>query len=384
VGGGTATLIAIGAFLFLFLPSPALQWVGIFLVLVLGASFLWSRLAYKYTTARRESSRSYSYRFEEGETCVLVENSGFLAVPFCAVIDRVEGLYTKDAERRIISLKAGEQHRLRTPLRGNARGAYRLGPVIIRSADPIGLFPWTKEVEAEGEHVIYPRILRVSMTPRSGLPGGNLSTEDPRFADPSQFRAVRAYVPGDDPRSISWKISARSGELQVLNVQPSLSAPILAIVNLSLDNYERKLRLLHCERVLEAAASLVADTVAKGGAVGLMTTGSSRFERDSRRFPPAAGEAHARAILAHLAAAEPVEGRFDALALFEGLGTLPFGTRLVYLGPTLPKNEVTQLISLLAGRGMLELAYVDRRRLEAAVDGIRHRRLALEGEPILA
>jgi uncharacterized protein (DUF58 family) len=94
------------------------------------------------------------------------------------------------------------------------RGIYTLGTVTLSTAFPFGLFLKERDLEIPGEIVVWPRTDRRVPTPAPGggrVPRTGLS---PRGAagHRGEYRSLRQYRPGDDPRDIHWRSSARLRE----------------------------------------------------------------------------------------------------------------------------------------------------------------------------
>jgi uncharacterized protein (DUF58 family) len=91
------------------------------------------------------------------------------------------------------------------------RGVYPLGTVTLSTAFPFGLFKKERDVQIPGEIVVWPRTDRPVAAPPLG--GGRV----PRMGAASrgsqghrgEYRSLRGYRAGDDPRDIHWRSSAR-------------------------------------------------------------------------------------------------------------------------------------------------------------------------------
>ncbi|QIA26380.1 DUF58 domain-containing protein [Thermaerobacter sp. PB12/4term] len=96
------------------------------------------------------------------------------------------------------------------------RGRYRLGPVVVEVQEPLGLFRVRRAVFAEPVLVVYPRPVPVDglpVLPRQ--PFGRQRVDTRAWQDPSSLADVRPFQPGDNPKHIHWKVSARLDELHV-------------------------------------------------------------------------------------------------------------------------------------------------------------------------
>jgi uncharacterized protein (DUF58 family) len=140
------------------------------------------------------------------------------------------------------------------------RGVHELRVVTLATSFPFGLFLKERDLAIPGEVVVWPRTDRPVMAPSPA--GGRVPRAGTTARGPAghrgEYRSLRAYRPGDEPRDIHWRSSAR------------LREPVLR-------EYERDgaetrwicldLRAEPCdaaEVAVEVAASLAADAVAEG------------------------------------------------------------------------------------------------------------------------
>lgn len=117
---------------------------------------------------------------------------------------------------------AGGRDVLRTEFRFPRRGRYPVGPLAIESEYPLGLVRWSAVIEPTGEHLVLPTVGHVDVDVlRRWLgraAGGESRTRRPaRRPTPGlgDIRGLRPYRPGDSPRDVHWKTTARRGQLVV-------------------------------------------------------------------------------------------------------------------------------------------------------------------------
>ena len=91
------------------------------------------------------------------------------------------------------------------------RGIYPLGTVTLSTAFPFGLFRKERDVELPGEVVVWPRTDRTVRDPAPGVGRAPRAGVSARGAAGTrgEYRSLRSYRIGDDPRDIHWKSSAR-------------------------------------------------------------------------------------------------------------------------------------------------------------------------------
>lgn len=101
-------------------------------------------------------------------------------------------------------------------LRRSPRGTYRLGPAHIYYQDALGFTQVSVASLATTELKVLPRFrhLLIVEPPRSRLDQPDILTRPHRFPTEDYFR-FRDYHAGDDTRRIHWKLSVKSGRLQL-------------------------------------------------------------------------------------------------------------------------------------------------------------------------
>lgn len=91
------------------------------------------------------------------------------------------------------------------------RGIHPLGTVTFSTGFPFGMFRKERDVEIPGEIIVWPRTDRP--VPPSTTGPGRRSASDVTVPGSAghrgEYRSLRAYRAGDDPRDIHWRSSAR-------------------------------------------------------------------------------------------------------------------------------------------------------------------------------
>jgi uncharacterized protein (DUF58 family) len=101
------------------------------------------------------------------------------------------------------------------------RGIYPLGTVTLSTGFPFGLFRKQRDIQLPAEVVVWPRQDRPVREPTPG--GGRVPrvgmSDRGSAGSRGEFRSLRGYRPGDDPKDIHWKSSARLREPVVREYQ---------------------------------------------------------------------------------------------------------------------------------------------------------------------
>lgn len=162
-------------------------------------------------------------------------------------------------------------------LRRTPRGMYRLGPANIYYQDALGFTRISVASMATAELKILPRFrhLQIIEPPRSKLERPDILTRPHRFPTEDHFR-FRDYQAGDDTRRIHWKLSVKTGQMQ-LRV-PETKEISTKNVLLVLDSYLPAGRMLAdavgveevLDKLVETWISLAKELVERGDRVTLV------------------------------------------------------------------------------------------------------------------
>ncbi|HEX8715864.1 MAG TPA: DUF58 domain-containing protein [Gemmatimonadaceae bacterium] len=134
-----------------------------------------------------------------------------------------------------------------------------------------------------------------------------------------EFEDVRPYLPGDDVRSIDWRVTARTGAPYVRRYVEERERTVLFVVDHSASGAFGTRRQTKVELATEVCAALLLAAVRNHDRVGALLF-TNRVER---YFAPAKGKRHAMRVIRELVAFQP-EGRGTDLA-----GALQFTDRVL-------------------------------------------------------
>jgi len=328
----------------LFSPLRTLQFVALIYIALIVLSWLYSLLARRYVTVRRKELLLRTYRFEPAQITLIVENRSPLPVTYLNILDAANYFFVSEPGNFLIELRPGERKMLSYRIESQQRGEYFLGPAVMQGSDPLGLFPFKKQALERQTLIVYPEILPVSLPTPAGIPAGTIRVENRIYEDVTRYRSLRDYLPGDELRRINWKVSAKSGRLQVVEYLPLLSTPVLILLNLNSEEYPMRLRYHRIERAAALAASLVAHFLALHQEVGLIA--AAKLDQAGRA--PAAEirgtHEHAMLLLEMLARMEASSGELDVTRLpFEAGLEIPVRTRVEVITPNLSDEQWQRL-----------------------------------------
>jgi len=251
----------------------------------------------------------------------------------------------------------------------NQRGVFRLGPTIVSSGDPFGLFKKSRVISGDQELLVLPYIVDLDRfpSPVGQFPGGKAILQKATEVTP-QAAGVREYFPGDALRSIHWPSSARKERLMVkeyeqdpqadvwifldadksVHYNSGVAQPMPRIDQLWLKRNENPFKLPEdtFEYAVSAAGSIAAFYLHQGRAVGLVCASEVTVV-----LAPERGERQLNKIL-------------ENLTFLKSNGKLPLLGLVETEAPQLPRASTVVLITPSAHPGV-----------ELAVDGLTMRRL---------
>jgi uncharacterized protein (DUF58 family) len=151
-----------------------------------------------------------------------------------------------------------EQIRLRADLTFGKRGTLVCRPLMATSSVPFGLAQKRLEFDSADRIVVYPAVGQVNL-PRlrrwlmqSSRPDERMHRSRRRLAQDVEFHGLRSFRPGDSPRWIHWRTSARRAELMVREFDQGSHYDLLLIV----EAFEQKNAVSHLEPAISLAASI--------------------------------------------------------------------------------------------------------------------------------
>ncbi|MBD3546267.1 DUF58 domain-containing protein [Streptomyces sp. JV180] len=235
------------------------------------------------------------------------------------------------ASRHTLTIPAGEQRRLVTVLRPTRRGDRQAERITFRSYGPLGL------AARQGQHRA-PWTVRVlpPFTSRKHLPSrlARLRELDGRTSvltrgEGTEFDSLRAYVPGDDTRSIDWRATARQSTVAVRTWRPERDRHILIVLDTGRTSAGRVGDVPRLDASLDATLLLTALATRAGDRMSLLAY--DRKVRARVHGRTATGSVLAT-IIDSLASLEPQLVETDARGLSKAaLADAPRGSLIVLL-----------------------------------------------------
>ena len=167
-------------------------------------------------TAQLRATRQLPPRFAldvEHSVTLVLTNLSARALQ-AAVRDELPEIFKSETELPEVSIPPGGEARLSYAVRPLSRGAHEFGAVVLRVQGAHGLIQKQLALAVAGTAKVYPNFhgadqyqLLAKIDQREEV----VRKPRPFKAAGTDFESLRPYIPGEDPRNIDWKATARRG-----------------------------------------------------------------------------------------------------------------------------------------------------------------------------
>ena len=229
---------------------------------------------------------------------LVVRNDG-PSLDLVEVVDVVprELVVVQGTNHAVVSLERGGTVPVSYTVRSAVKGDFHIGPVRVRSLDPLALGAEDAVVPLDSRLVVAPAmedLRRARLQPRRTRPWfGQVPSR--RIGVGTDFWGIREYVPGDDVRRINWKASARFDRLFSNEYEGERSGDVVIVVDARRESFIGTEEDNPIEHGVRAALAIAEHVLASKNRVGLIV------QREVLDWvPPAFGRKQLYRILDHL------------------------------------------------------------------------------------
>ena len=376
-------ILPILAAVYIFAPWRPIQFMCFFFIFLIFLCRIYSEYLIRHLSIRRGDTEIRGFRHEWIEVEMTVENHGRLPAFMLAAGDSPGRIPVFRNNKILYTLPGRRSRMIRWQAYGTSRGFFTLGPGMLRGSDPAGMFPFTLTAPETTKLFVYPAPGYVNLKAPGGIPLGVLVSSNPFNEDLTRRRSLREYTGREELRRINWKASARmmggqqasgtnqtvmgNSGLMVNEYEATLSYPLVVFLNVDPLEYNSRNREIFLERSIEAAAALCVMASRDRQTLGFIL--HSTWKETGEIISPSSFTLIP--ILERLAVLErrSIEGetapenRASVGTMLRTGKSLPFGTRLVYVGPSLENENYRLLESLKSSHITLEYLLIDEKTL---------------------
>lgn len=321
---------------------------------ILILSYLWARSSTRAIHIRRFTRSRRSQVGQFAEEHFEISNRGWLPKLWLEVEDFSDLPWHSEASRVINSLGRNRTFRWQVRTLCTQRGRFRLGPMVLHSGDPLGIFNVEQDLPNSTYIVVYPQTVDLTtFNPSiSDLSGGE-AQQRRTYEVTTNAAGVRDYMPGDSLNRIHWPTTVRMNRLMTKEFDLDPTADIWIYLDLhrstefaaawtpappqiGLFSMGRKraptrsqydLPPVTTEYCVTTAASLARYFLMRSRSVGMSSWGRTREYLQVDR-----GERQLNKML-------------EALAVVEAAGDFPFAHLIATDGMRLNRNDTVLAIS---------------------------------------
>jgi uncharacterized protein (DUF58 family) len=179
------------------------------------------------------------------------------------------GILVKDALQSALTGTESRCHAPSVPAGGRVtfvysarirrRGAYNITNALLMTRFPFGLFEKRVLAQHPNRIVVYPTMYDVAGERLPGSRDVHLALRERAVRRPGggEFRSLRDYRPGDDPRRIAWRVTARQRRLVLKEMERENRCRVAVVLSTSLEGVPAAARRTALEQAVTLAASLV-------------------------------------------------------------------------------------------------------------------------------
>jgi len=298
--------------------------------------------------AVRSLSRERTDTGREVDVELLIRNEGgsLDLVEIADILPR-ELVVIRGTNHAVVSLEKAGTLRLAYTVRSQVKGDFVLGPVRVRSFDPLALGAHDVALDLRSPLVVAPAmedLRRAQLQPRRTRPWfGQVPSR--RIGPGTEFWGLREYVAGDEVRRINWKASARLERLFTNEYEGERSGDVVIVVDARRESFVGTEADNPVEHAVRAALGIADRVLAAKNRAGLIV------QRQVIDWVPLAfGRKQLYRIVDHLVHVKPGgEWRFSHVALVLSR-FFPRDCLIVLLTPLQDRDALTAVIGL-AARG---------------------------------
>lgn len=260
------------------------------LLALLAAAWVWTLLSLRGVSVVRRAGADRAQVGQSLRETLAVHNAGRLSKMWVEVLDR-STLPGHDPGRVVtVPGRAAVEWDTRTVC--VRRGRFHLGPIEIRSGDPLGIFTSQLAFPESPQVIVYPAVveLREAGIPEGALSGGSALERRTPHVTPN-VAGVRDYSSGDAFNRISWTATARLGRMMVKEFDQDPTADVWIVLDLHQEPHRLATRPVNWapddrgnwpaeawldateEYAVTVAASLARRFLQEGRNVGLIASG---------------------------------------------------------------------------------------------------------------
>lgn len=311
-----------------------LSYLAYLILFVVGAMWLLARQTLDGLSVTRHVGQAYAHLGDAIELRYELSNRHRFGKLWLEVFE--ESNWPEPLPGRVLSIGGRRDRKWKVIVKALRRGRFHLGPIVMRSGDPFGLFTTEERVDAPALLLVYPKVTQL---PHWQLPGtlleGGVLTGQRSLQATSMVMGIREYRPGDAFNRIHWRSSARLRALHVKEFELDKTADLWIYLDLDLHWHRGEGETATIERAVTVVASVVAKALREHRSVGIVTNGAQ-----AQILHPDRGSKQFGKVMQYLAEIQASAGVPIAESLIESTPRIRRGSSCLIVTPSLDPQWV--------------------------------------------
>ncbi len=201
-------------------------------------------------------------------------------LPKAALIGPPPALELEGSNLRMCSVPARGARVMAYKLKALRRGYFQIGPTIAETGDLLGLHRRFRTLTQPAFLLVLPKLIPLAgYDVASRRPIGEVTIAYRLFEDPTLISGIREYQNGDPMRSIHWRATARTGQLQSKQYQPTTVAGATIVLDLHVRSNPDHHEPVRSDLAVTAAASICHTLMQMQQQFGIVTNGRDAADR---------------------------------------------------------------------------------------------------------
>lgn len=201
-------------------------------------------------------------------------------LPATALFGPPPALQLDGSNLRMCSVPAKGARLIAYKLKTLRRGYFQIGPAITETGDLLGLHRRFRTLTKPAYLLVLPRLIPLAgYDVASRRPVGEVTIAYRLFEDPTLISGIRQYQNGDPMRSVHWRATARTGQLQSKQYQPTTVAGASIVLDLHVRSNPDHHEPVRSDLAVTAAASICYTLMQMQQQFGIITNGRDAADR---------------------------------------------------------------------------------------------------------
>lgn len=254
------SLLFISSLVFVYFYGGKVPYMLFYVTLMLPLfSFLYTLLVFLNLEFKQSIDRTSLIKGEKIHFKCILYNRNFFLCPYIRIkFCNGNRILAREFYEKNLSLMPSSSRYFIYELECKYRGRYAIGIDRLEIEDFLGIFKFKRKVHKHYDVVVYPRIVILEkFNIKTSFVSESHTLLNTNYQDNSIVSDIRKYVVGDSFRRIHWKISAKTSELMVKNMQSTSETNMVLILDLRKTGLDVENSVILEDRLVETAVAII-------------------------------------------------------------------------------------------------------------------------------